>query len=80
MKPTIALYGIDPKELKLLTYQEALHIKLDACKNEIKIAANRLDEFYNTGKAYDGVSQLNARLKELRKAEAHLTFLLDELD
>jgi len=79
MQTTKELYGIDPIDLKLLTYHEALCLKLEAGKKrEVKLA-KELQEAYDSKVGYEVVSRINADLKELKKALKHTQFLVDEL-
>jgi len=79
MKTTKELYEIDPTDLKLLTYHEALYLKLEAGKKrEIKLA-KELQEAYDSKAGYEAVSRINADLKGLKKALKHTQFLVDEI-
>ena len=81
MLSTQELYGIDPKELKLLTYHEALQIKLEACEKRIWEVAKKLNGFYSNGNSdYVSISKINEDLKILNKAKKHLEKLIGELE
>jgi len=81
MKSTMYLYGIDPKELKLLTHYEATYSKIESGRKlyaEIATKLKKLSAGQTDG--YEQVQGLNKHLKDVKKAIEFQQVLLGEME
>ena len=75
LKSTVEIYGINPEELKNLTYEEALKRKLEGVKQKYNEAVDTLFKMYRDPDVpYVAFSEQNEWVKYLTKA-ANLTEL-----
>ena len=82
-KGTEEVYGVDPRVLAGMSYEEATRIKLEFAKNEYKRVAKEIYELGNLktfdADSYFKLTQLDVRLKELMKAISLAELQLDEI-
>jgi len=81
IKSTMYLYGIAPKELKLLTHYEATYTKIESGKKLYSEIAMDLKELQNDRVGnYNVIQSLNEYLQQVNNAIALQEFLLGEME
>jgi len=76
---TITIYGVEPRKLALLTYKEALTVKLNGVIKVLESAGKILANMYNMSTTYEEISKFSSHVDYLTKAKKLTEFQLDEI-